>query len=314
MKKNVKNMITASTLLLTGLYTINRFIEANISPITPTKNEKTFIWKNTNINYMEKGNHTNPPLLLIHNLYPSSSKEEWYRMDDLLADNFHIYELDLPGCGKSDKPNQIYVNYMYVQLISDFIKEVINQKTNICAAAFSSSFTLMTARFHPDIIEKIIVINPTSIGELVAPVTKQSELKKRMLELPIIGTSLYNFRMNKSMIMDDYKYVYFYNDKNVPSKSVDISYFNAHYKDSNGKYLLSSIIGNYTNINIIHALSKIQNEIYLIGSGNYKSIIQEYLRYNNHINAFYVTNCRLLPQLEIPKTIVDKINDILIKK
>lgn len=310
MKKTAKKMITASTLLLTGLYTINRFIEANLTPVTPTKNEKTFIWKNTNIKYMEKGISTNPPLLLIHNLYPSSSKEEWYQMDDLLAKDFHIYELDLPGCGKSDKPKQTYVNYMYVQFISDFIKEIIKEKTNICTAALSSSFTFMAARFNPDIIGKIIVINPTSIGELVAPITKQSELKRRILELPIIGTSLYNFRMSKSMIMDDYKYVYFYNDKNVTSKSVDISYFSAHYKNSNGKYLLSSMIGNYTNINIIHALSKIENEIYLIGSVNYKSIIQEYIKYNNHINAFYVSNCRLLPQLEIPKTMVEKINDI----
>lgn len=308
MRKTAKKIITTSTLLLTGLYTTNKIIDTNISPITSTKNDKTFTWKNIKINYTEQGSNTTPPLLLIHNLYPSSSKEEWYRIDGLLANNFHIFELDLPGCGKSDKPNQTYVNYMYVQLISDFIKEVIGEKTNICTAAFSSSFTLMAARFNPNIIGKIIIINPTSIGELVEPVTKQSELKKKIIELPIIGTSLYNIRMSKSTIIDDYKYVYFYNDKNVPSKSVEISYYNAHYKNSNGKYLLGSIIGNYTNINIIHALSKIENDIYLIGSGNYKAIIQEYKKYNTNINAIHVSNCRLLPQLEIPKTIVEKIN------
>lgn len=311
MKKPIKKTITTASLLLTGLYVLNKFIDIGIAPITSSKNDSTFTWKTMKINYSEKGSSTNPPLLLLHNLCPSSSKEEWYRVDDLLAKDFHIYELDLPGCGKSDKPNQTYVNYMYVQLLSDFIKEVIGTKTNICAAAFSSSFTLMTARFHPDIIDKIIILNPTSIGELVRPVTKQSELKKKIIELPIIGTFLYNCRVSKSMIIDDYKYVYFYNDKNVPSKAVEISYYNAHCKNSNGKYLLGSMIGNYTNINIIHALSKINNEIYLIGSGNYKTIIQEYKRYNQNIHAIYVSNCRLLPQLEIPATIAEKINTIL---
>lgn len=311
MNKSIKKIITASTLILSGMYATNQYIDTQITPVTPSKNDKRFKWKDMNINYSEKGNSSHPALLLIHNLYPSSSKEEWYRIDDALAKKYHIFEIDLAGCGKSDKQNITYINYMYVQMISDFIKQIIKEKTNICATAYSSSFVFMTARIHHDQIGKIIIINPTSMNDLVKPATKKSKWIEKFICLPIIGTFLYNCTMSKSSIIDDYKYIYFYNDENVPSKAIEISYYNAHYHHSHGKYLLGSILANYTNINIIHALSKINKEIYLIGNGHYKPIIQEYKKYNEHIHAIYVSNCRLLPQLEIPNTIIEKLEQII---
>lgn len=311
MNKSIKKIITTSTLLVTGMYSINQYIDTCLSPVISAKNDKTYLWKDMHIIYSEKGEKNHPVLLLLHNLYPSSSKEEWYRIDDHLAEKYHIFELDLPGCGNSDKQNITYINYMYVQIITDFIKEIIGEKTNICATAFSSSFTIMAARIRPDLINKIILINPTSIEELVKPVTKESCFLEKIFSLPVIGTFLYNCIMSKSSITDDYKYTYFYNEHNVPIKAVEISYYNAHYLHSNGKYLLGSIIGNYTNINIIHALPKINNDIYLIGNGKHKPVIQSYKKYSPYVHGIYVSNCRLLPQLEIPNTIIEKINKII---
>lgn len=310
MNKPVKQLITISTLLLTGMHIVNRYTDICITPVTTVKNDKTFVWKDLKINYSEKGNSNNPALLLLHNLSPSSSKEEWYCIDDKLAKHFHIFELDLPGCGRSDKPNVTYINYMYVQLLHDFIKDIMRKKVNICTTAYSSAFTIMAARMYTEIIDKIIVINPTSFDKLYAPVTKEGKLKETILDLPILGTFLYNCIMSKSSIEDNYKYVYFYNEKNVPEKAIDISYYNAHCKQSSGKYLLGSMLGNYTNINIIHALPNINNQIYLIGNGNYKNIFQEYKKYNPSIRAIYLSNCRLLPQMEIPETIIEKICNI----
>ena len=47
---------------------------------------------------------------------------------DKLAENHAVYALDLLGCGRSEKPKITYTNYLYVQLISDFIKNVIHEK------------------------------------------------------------------------------------------------------------------------------------------------------------------------------------------
>ena len=311
MNKPAKKIITFSALLFTGMHIINEYTDLSNTPIIPEKDEKTFLWKNMNITYIEKGNVQKPALLLIHNLDPSSSKEEWLYIDKQLSKDFHIFELDLPGCGKSAKPNIIYINYMYVELLNDFINKVIRKKTSICSTAYSSSFTFMLARIYPDIINKIIVINPISFQKLYTPATKKGKLAEKIFALPVIGTFLYNCNMSKSVITDNYKSKYFYNEKNISQQSIDLSYYNAHYNHSDGRYLLGSILGNYTNINIMHALPKIKHEIYLIGNENYQSIFQEYKNSNSLIHSIYVSHCRLLPQLEIPETIAHNICNIM---
>ena len=42
-----------------------------------------------------------------------------------------VYTLDLLGCGKSDKPNFTYTNFLYVQLVTDFINNVIGEKADV---------------------------------------------------------------------------------------------------------------------------------------------------------------------------------------
>lgn len=311
MKKPLKKLITLSTFLFSGMHIFNQYIDACIVPMQPSKNDKIFKWKNMDIRYTEKGNSNHKPLLLVHNLCPSSSKEEWCQVDDSLSLEYHIFELDLPGCGKSSKPNITYINYMYVELLHDFIQKVIGEKTNICATAFSSSFTLMTARFYPEILEKIIIINTTSIEKLYTPVSKEGKIKEKILELPVIGTFLYNCVMSKSAISDQYKYKNYYNEDNISEQAIDNSYYHAHYHHSAGKYLFGSMLANYTNINIIHALPKINHAIFFIGNSNYKNVFQEYKKYSSSIQTVYVSHCRLLPQLEIPETIIEKINTIL---
>lgn len=311
MKKPVKKIITLSALLFTGMHIFNEYTDASLAPMQPVKNDKIYQWKTMNIHYTEKGSSDHKPLLLLHNLCPSSSKEEWCQVDHSLSLQYHIFELDLPGCGKSSKPNITYINYMYVELLHDFIQEIIGSKTNICATAFSSSFTLMTARIYPEILEKIIIINPTSFEKLYAPVSKEGKIKEKILELPVIGTFLYNCIMSKSAITDQYQYKYYYNENSISEQAIDNSYYHAHYNHSAGKYLFGSMLANYTNINIIHALPKINHAIVFIGNNNYKHIFEEYKKYNPSIQTEYVSHCRLLPQLEIPETIIEKIKNII---
>ena len=70
--------------------------------------------------------------------------------------------LDLLGYGLSDKPNMTYTNYLYVQLILDFIKNVIGEKTDIVASGDSSSIAIMACHNDPESIRNVILLNPQS--------------------------------------------------------------------------------------------------------------------------------------------------------
>ena len=97
----------------------------------------------------------------------------------------------------------------------------------------------------------------------------------------------------------------------VPSRIIDTYYEAAHMENSRGKYLLSSIKANYTNINIVHALKKINNSIYLIGSKgneNMGRIIDSYISYNPSIESSFVGDSKYLAQLETPEKLIDILN------
>lgn len=303
-RKNIRHFFLLTGLAAGCIYGINKIIETS-SMIKNLLSEHTghfFEWKYGNIFYTKSGEGS--PILLIHDLYPASSSIEWNYMIKKLEKNHTVYAIDLLGCGRSDKPNFTYTNYMYVQLITDFIKKIIEQKTDVIATGNSCSFTLMTANMEEGILNKLFFISPPSLESLQLNPNKQNNFIKKILELPIIGTFFYNLRMTEKKITDLFEKEYYKRKNDIPVKLKNYYYESAHANHSAGRFLLGSILGNYTNINIIPALKKIENEIYLIGSRDINqsiAIIDSYLNYDENIETAYLSNCNKLPQLEEPE-------------
>lgn len=240
-----------------------------------------------------------------------SSSYEWEKCIKRLSKKHTVYALDLLGCGRSDKPNMTYSNYLFVQLITDFIKNVIREKTDVVVTGESSSFTLMACNMNPEQFNKIIVINPSNLVELCATPSKEKNALKFLIDMPVIGTLIYNIVFTSKNISKFFEEKYYYKGHLVPTKVLDTYYEAAHLQNGKGKYLLSSIKSNYTNINIVHALKKINNSIYLIGSreqNGITEIMNSYIAYNPSIEASYVDDSKYLPQLEVPDKFIDTLN------
>lgn len=97
---------------------------------------KYYHWKHGDIFYHVYGEKGNPPLLLIHDLTVGSSSYEWHHLARQLTDTYRIYTIDLVGCGKSDKPGITYTNYFYVQMITDFVTEVMVKEPMLLQPVF----------------------------------------------------------------------------------------------------------------------------------------------------------------------------------
>lgn len=311
MKKQIRNFLLLSTLTTISIYGINKAINisSSLKNLLKTDKGKFFNWRYGNIFYTKQG--TGRPLLLIHDLNPASSSYEWNKISKHLAKNHTVYCLDLLGCGRSDKPNMTYSNYLFVQLITDFIKNVIGTKPDIAATGNSASFALMACNMEPEYFNKIIIINPASLESLAKTPNKHKNALKFLIELPIFGTMIYNLAFSEKTIADSFSEEYYYKGHMVSSGIIDTYYESSHLDNSRGKYLLSSIKADYTNINIVHALKKINNSIYLIGSeGNpeRESIIHSYISCNPSIEASWISESKYLPQLETPEKLLDVLN------
>ena len=52
-----------------------------------------------------------------------------------------------------------YTNFVYVQVICDFIRNVIGEKTDVIASGFSGSFAVMACRNENALFNKLVLVN-----------------------------------------------------------------------------------------------------------------------------------------------------------
>lgn len=304
MNRKIKKLIAFAAFTGTAMYAFNKFIDYTVSrrELTLAENENYYVWRNGTIYYEKKGSGT--PLLLIHDLNPIASSYEWSKVIDKLSKTHTVYTIDLLGCGKSDKPAISYVNYLYVELVNDFIEHVIQQKTDLLVTGESFTFAVMAARMNQSMIGKITAINPTDTTHNVQSPTECSRLVKHVFELPIIGTFIYNLVANKVTIQKQFREKYYYDATKMSYTLPDIYYETAHLQGSNGKYLYASMLGKYTNINIIHALKLIESPIHFIITDAASEEIVDYMKYHDQLTIDHIERAGYLPQLEKPEKVI----------
>lgn len=314
MKKNIKHFFLLTALAAGTIHLINRFIDitAEMKNVLKSQNGEFYESKNGRIFYTKRGSGS--PILLIHDLNPISSSYEWCRIVKKLEKNHTVYTLDLLGCGRSDKPYLTYTNYLYVQIITDFIHNIIRSAPDVITTNNSISFAILAQNMNRGLMRRIIAINPPSIGSFDRTPNKYSSLKKILVELPIIGTFIYNVRTHESNIQKMIGEIYFFKSQLVSSKMIDAYYESAHMNHSYGKYLMASIDGNYTDNAIRHALDKLDIPLCIIESRklpNSSSIADSYEKVNSLIETAYISNAGLIPQLEVPDKFLNLVHMFL---
>lgn len=301
MKKAIKTIACLAVTTAGVIHIINRinFSIHTVKDLSSKNNTHDYEWRFGKVHYIKKGSGN--PILLIHNLTQGSSSYEFHSMIDALAEKNEVYAIDLLGYGLSEKCNMTYTNYLYVQLITDFIKTVIGKKTTIITSGDSSSIAVMTCHNDPEVVNNLIFINPQSLYQANQIPTKQTKLLKWLVDLPIIGTLIYNMQTSKKSITKQFCDNYFCDPALVEESYVQAYCEAAHLTNYKVKYAISSYLGRYMNINITHAIKEINNNITIIQGSDVpdrETILENYEYYNGAIESVIIEDTKLLPHLE----------------
>ena len=308
-----KNKLITALLLASGAAAgtalLNKYLKitATSKNLLSESQSLCYKWRFGNIHYTKTG--TGKPLLLIHDLDYASSGVEWEYLIPMLKDNYTVYTIDLLGCGRSEKPNLTYTNFLYVQLINDFIKSEIGRRTNVIATGASSSLVTMACSYNEDLFEQIMFINPENLAAASQFPGKYEKMYKWILDAHIIGTLLYNIASAKENKKKNFSERYFYNPYG-PKQSIIDKYYESAHLGLSPKCVYSSLQCHYTKCNITRALEKINNSIYILGGGaksGITEIIKEYTLCNPAIESSIIGNTKHLPQLERPAEVSNTI-------
>ena len=167
-------MKSSLVLLLTAMYSCcNAFssISAPVSSSTlagfdyTTSNKlpwnkegyQTWKWNDNEINYIEMGDSSKPPLLLIHG-FGASAYHFRYNIP-VLARDYHVFAFDLLGFGLSSKPVQEYPAAVWRDQTVDFIQNVIGKPVTVAGNSLGGFTALYAAATQPDLVEGCILLN-----------------------------------------------------------------------------------------------------------------------------------------------------------
>lgn len=314
MKKNKHKIITFVMLFSIAtaiIHIINRFIAATASlkEMLDTASKNYYNWRYGKIYYTKRGKGT--PILLIHDMQPGASGYEWHNIERKLASNHTVYTLDLLGCGRSDKPGITYTNFVYVQMICDFIKNVIGEKTDIIASGYSGSFVVMACRNEKECFNKIMLVNPPKLNSLKQMPTKRDKALKFIIETPIFGTLIYHMIVSHENISDLFIEKLYYNPFRVDEDMLDAYYEAAHKGGYYAKYAYSSFVSKLMNIDITSSLKIIDHSIFIVEGNaemNGDAIIQEYCEINPAIETAVLKKTKHFPHVENPEEFLEQVD------
>lgn len=313
-KKNntFKKIVAATVVLGTAMHVSNQYMikKATIKDLLKKNQGFYYPFKYGDIFYKVSGE--GKPVLLIHDLNESSSGMEWFYLEKKLAKTNKVYTIDLLGCGRSDKPKLIYNNFLYVQLITDFIKEVIGEPANVIATGRSAAPVVMAAKLCEESFDKIMLINPADLVELNEVPDFFSKVKKAVLLCPILGTFIYHLLHTKEAI-DTLFFTDYYSNPSADFEEISEYYYeSAHRKNSGSRYLYASIQGNCVNMNINHGLSVLDKDLIILSGEDYfesEFVPEDYAKINKNAECISILGTSYLPQLEAPAKVMEIITD-----
>jgi len=123
-------------------------------------------WRGHQIALHEAG--SGPTVLLVHSINASANCFEMRRPFADLQRDYHVVAIDLLGYGDSDRPDMVYSAQIYADLLADVARE-LGGVACLYAVSLSSAFACIAAAEHADVIERVVLVCPTGLVDLVVP-------------------------------------------------------------------------------------------------------------------------------------------------
>jgi len=223
-----------------------------------------FRWKHGRVFYKTSGaENPGPPLVFIHGVGAGASSFMWRKNFDDLARDFRVYAFDLLGFGFSDKPAAAsYSADLYVDLITDFIREVSGYPVNIIASSLGAAYAIRVADEHPELINSMVLNGPAGSDALNRRPGMAGAAFYGLLQSPVLGTSFYNVMASERSIRDYARDNLFYDHHRVTDRLVANLYATSH--QAGAQHAIAAFLAGYLNTDTQSPFSRLTQPVVLV--------------------------------------------------
>jgi pimeloyl-ACP methyl ester carboxylesterase len=269
---------------------------------------KLFTWKYGKIFYKEAGfDKPGLPIVFIHGVGAGMSSFMWRKNFDDLARDSHVFAFDFLGFGFSDKPPAApYSADLYVELISDFIREVAGGRANVVASSLGASYAVRVADEHPELINAMILNAPAGYDTMNTRPGMTGAAFYGLLQSPVLGTSFYNVMASERSIRDYAGRTLFYDYRRVTDRLVAHLYATSHQPGA--QHAIAAFMSGYLNCDMSAAFARLVQPMVLVwGKQDISTSVSKALALmdlNPRARLEVFDFCRVMPEQEHP----DKFN------
>ncbi len=264
-----------------------------------------FSWKLGQVFYQQAGKRKSvPPLVLVHGIGAGASSFMWRKNFNALAADFEVYALDLLGFGLSDKPVAVsYSADLYIELISDFVREVAGGRANLIASSLSASYAVRVADEHPELVSSLILNAPAGYDTLNTRPGMAGAAFYGLLQSPVLGTSFYNVMASERSIRDYARRTLFYDYRRVTNRLVANLYATSHQPGA--QHAIAAFLSGYLNNDMTEAFGRLSQPVLLVwGKQDLTTPVSKasaLLALNPNARLHVFDFCRSMPEQEHPE-------------
>ncbi|ELY92555.1 alpha/beta fold hydrolase [Natrialba taiwanensis] len=181
--------------------------------------ERTYRWRGIETTYTVAGDPNDPDMLLCHGVHAGASSHEFSEIFERLAEDYHVYAVDLPGFGRSERPPLVYSPTLYIEFLRDFVSDVTDEPI-VVASSLTGSFAVGAARESN--IAELVLICPTDDTGTARPWVRT------LLRAPVVGTTLFNLLASTPSIRYFYDRDGYYDPERIDEETVSYAWQSAH--------------------------------------------------------------------------------------
>jgi len=220
---------------------------------------KRYSWKHGEISYQDLG--SGDSILLVHSFGPGHDSEEWRAVAEILSEDYHVRAIDLLGWGRSDKPESSYDGELYIQLLGDFLEDVVAEQCIVVGAGLSAAYAVQLAVDRPESIRALGLVVPAGIDSEGDEPDLKDALVHWLLRTPVFGTSALNLYTSQTALGQYLRREVLAGPERADAERVDYLYRSSHQPGAHTA--LAAYLSGYSNYSAIEALGRLQQPIWL---------------------------------------------------
>lgn len=289
----------------------NALISRRVGRLPPPRwgRPHRYAWSEGEIVFQRLGE--GPAVVLLHSLGPGHDSEQWREVTERLAAHHRVYAPDLLGWGRSDKPTLAYTAELYVQLVGDFLRDVVGEGAVVVAAGLAAAYAVAVAAEGSEWVRALGLVVPRGLDGGDEPDLKD-RVVDRLLRLPVLGTSALNLYTSHSGLTHHLRHEVFAAPERVDAALVERHWRTSHQPGAQAP--LSAYLAGLLDLDVAGLLDGLAVPVWLAwGRRSASPPVEAADLWLHHLDAelTVLEDCGSQPQAERPAAFCRALEDFL---